>query len=97
MLSFYQMCDQLNGKPYENVPPPPSYEFMDYVQTLTNSPVNGVGGTHELKPLQPEDMARYSADDVVAHYKELHKGKNPLGLGKPMTDEEFKKFCGITW
>ncbi len=99
MMNFYQFWDKLNGKPYEDgTPPPAPYNFGDYENMITNaSQVNTADKSYGLTPLQPEDMARASADDVAAEYLRIHKGKNPLGLGKPMSDEDLKKFYGQGW
>lgn len=99
-MNFYQFWDKLNGKPYEDgVPAPVAYNFNDYLKGISNStPANsGQSSTYELKPLQPEDMAQASADDVAANYLKLHQGKNPCGLGKQMTDDELRDFYGHTW
>jgi hypothetical protein len=55
-------------------------------------PDNGYG----LKPLNPEDMAITSMDDVAAELERKKKlGWNPTKLGDPMSDEEFQKFHGL--
>lgn len=98
MLNFYQFFNKINGEPYVDIQPPVKYDFQDYGNNLTNSPINGIeGGTHELRPLTDEDMGRYAADDVINHYYQMHQGKNPLRLGDPMSDDQFKKFCGMGW
>jgi hypothetical protein len=97
MLSFNQFYDKLNGKMYQDIPPPVSYDFLDYVKGITSTPVNNTEqGTWRLIPIEADDMKRYAADDVADHYSKMHKG-NPLALGEPLSDGEFKKFCGITW
>lgn len=97
MLNFCQFYNLLNGEPYHDVPPPVHYKLAN--MDVTQSALNNVEGesSYELRPLAHEDMCRYAADDVAAHYHQLHKGKNPCRLGKPMTDGEFKKFLGQTW
>lgn len=98
MLSFQQMFDKVNGPMYKDVPPPVSYNFLDYGKSVTQSPICGTeDGSHELRPLEPEDMARYGANDVEDEYLKLHNGKDPLRLGDPLTDREFKNFLGHTW
>lgn len=99
LKTFQQFFDRMNGKMYQTVPPPVQYQFADYAQTLTHTPINNCegGGDYQLKPLSHEDMGRYAADDVVAHYSSMHKGKNPLRLGGPMSDDDFKKHMGHTW
>jgi hypothetical protein len=98
-LSFQQFWDRINGPMYQDVPPPVKYDLADYGGNLTGSPINGTegGASHELRPLSHEDMCRYGADDVADHYTRMHAGRNPSGLGKPLTDEEFKKFLGQSW
>lgn len=89
MMNFYQFWDKLNGKPYEDgVPQPVQYNLEDYGSS---------SNSYELKPLQPEDMSQASAEDVAAEYLRIHKGKNPCGLGKQMSDDDLKKFYGQTW
>lgn len=98
MLSFYQMCDKVNGKPYENIPAPVPYKLKDYGKELTSNPVgNTEEGNWELKPLTDDDSKRYAADDVVNHYLQLHQGRNPSRLGPPMTTKQFKDFLGHDW
>lgn len=95
MDNFCQFWNRLNGEPYtDGVPAPVKYDLatMDVGQVCGTT-----NGSHELRPLADEDMGTYAADDVVAHYVALHKGKNPLRLGDPMSDEELKKFYGQTW
>lgn len=94
MVSFYDMWDRLNGKPYEDVPPPSQYKLADY--DITTNPINGTeSGGYELRPLDQSDMARYASDDVVNHYVQMHQGKNPTRLGEPMTDLQFRQFMGL--
>lgn len=95
-MTFEQFYDRLNGKMYAKVPPPVPYKFADYAVT-NRSPINDAQTSHGLRPLSDEDMARYAADDVIAHYAQLHGGRNPARLGDPMSDHEFKKFMGQTW
>lgn len=99
MMNFYQFWDKLNGKPYEDgVPQPAPYNLGDYESTITNSSnVNNAEKSYGLTPLQPEDMAQASAEDVAAEYLRIHKGKNPCGIGKQMSDEDLKKFYGQGW
>ena len=66
-MDFYQFYNKINGVPYSDpmTPPPASYNFLDYVAQLTQSPVNGTeDGTYELTPLNPEDMARYASPEI---------------------------------
>lgn len=89
MDTFCQFWNRINGEPYtDGVPPPVQYEL----QTMDLN----VGGA-ELQSLSQEDMGQAAAEDVVKHYMKMHKGKNPARLGKPMSDEELKKFFGQTW
>lgn len=97
MYTFDQFYESINGELYKDVPPPVQYDLASYSLQITSSPISNVeGGGHELRPLSDEDMGRYAADDVVDHYTKIHK-KNPLRLGKPLTDGQFKKFMGHTW
>ncbi len=96
MMNFYQFYDKLNGKPYEDgVEPPADYNMEDLhcVDRISGPETN----SYELKPLTADDMSQASAEEVAANYVKLHKGKNPLSLGKQMTDEELSKFYGQTW
>lgn len=89
MMNFCQFWNKLNGEPYtDGVPAPVQYD----IGTLS-----GDFSSHELRPLQPEDMSQASAEEVAANYVKLHNGKNPCRLGREMTDEELKKFYGQTW
>lgn len=93
MDSFHAFWDRINGKMYRKGGPT-QYDTVDYAKTLTPNPINNVeGGNHNLRLLSQEDMGRYAADDVTAHYLQMHS-KNPLRLGDPMSDMEFKKFYG---
>jgi hypothetical protein len=94
-MNFCQFWNAINGEPYaDGTPEPVQYNL----KKMMDSPVNDMeSGSYELRPLQPEDMMRYGADDVADHYAKLHNGKNPMLLGKEMTDDEFKKFYGHTW
>ncbi len=97
-MNFYDLCNKMNGVPYQNgTPPPVKYEFANYLDAITNDPrVNGTeDGSYELKPIDFDDMKRYAADDVADVYKKMHGDKSPLSLGKPMTDEELRKFTGM--
>lgn len=94
MQNFKDFFDRINGESYTDIPPPVKYNFQNY----TDSPVNGTeSGPWALTPLQDEDMASAAAEDVVDNYIKMHKGKNPLRLGDPMSDSEFKKFMGQGW
>lgn len=74
---------------YSKVAPPVEYKLKDFEIPT---------GDHHLKPLNHEDMGRYAAEDVTAHLMKLKElGFNPMKLGEPMSDEEFKKFHGQTW
>jgi hypothetical protein len=94
MWNFCQFWNAVNGEPYtDGVPPPVKYDIAD----LTTGPINGTeDGSYELRPITDEDTARYAAPDVIAAYVQMHD-KNPLRLGDPMSDDEFKKFYGHTW
>lgn len=92
-MNFCQFWNAINGEMYVDVPPPVNYKMADYNGAYGNTE----SGNSELKPLSQEDMCRYAADDVVAHYNVIHKGKNPKRLGNQMTDSQFKKFMGQTW
>lgn len=98
MQDFDSFFSQKHG-PSLAFPPPIQYSFVDYVDQVTSSPINGTeeGSTYELKPIQDEDMARYAADDVVQHYTMMHQGKSPSRLGNAMSDEQLKKHMGHTW
>lgn len=98
IYTFDQFYDRINGELYKDVPPPVPYNLASYALQITSSPINNCkdGASHELRPLSDEDMGRYAADDVVDRYTKIHK-KNPLRLGKPMSDGQFKKFMGHTW
>lgn len=98
MFNFCQFWNQINGEPYHNVPPPVQYDMQDYGKAITSSPISNVeGGNADLRPIEYEDMGRYAADDVVSHYAQKWKGKNPYSLGEPMSDGAFKKHMGQTW
>lgn len=87
MKSFYQLYNQLK---FEE---PVKYNFANYMER----PINGTeeNNVYELTPVTDEDMARYAEKDVLDWYKK--HGKNTTKLGKPFTDEEFKKFHGQIW
>lgn len=82
-MNFHAFWDKINGKMYENVPPPVKYDLANYMN-LSNS--------YELRPITWDDQASYARDDVDDWYKNY--GRNITQLGKPMTDEEFKKHYG---
>jgi hypothetical protein len=88
MANFYNMWNQLDGKPQ-----PTEFNLAKY--DVSSNPINDVNSGYDLTPLSHEDMCRYAADDVVQHFTQLHKDRNPSSLGKPMTDSEFRKFMGI--
>jgi len=92
-LSFYDFYNVMNGgKPAK----PLHYDLEDYTKQITNSPVNGMeGGTWELTPLEGEDFARYSHDDVVDAYTKIHQGKSPTALGEPLDDAGMSKYAGM--
>ncbi len=72
------------------VPPPVHYNLaqMDFSR---------VGGA-ELTALSDEDLATTAADDMKNHMDAMQQaGFNPTKLGGEMSDEEFKRFHGITW
>jgi hypothetical protein len=94
-MNFCQFWNAINGEPYHDIPPPVKYNL----KTLGDetSYANVENGQSQLRPLTHEDMGRYAADDVVAHYVKMHNGKNPMSLGEPLTDSEFKDFLGQTW
>lgn len=98
-MNFCQFWNRINGEPYKDVPPPVNYKLSDYTSQITSSPLNNVEGSggYQLRPIADEDQARYAADDVVSYYGMWHGGKNPLALGGPMSDEEFKRHYGHTW
>lgn len=97
MKSFYQFWNQINGPMYRRTPPPVRYDLADYQSQITSSPVNNTegGSTYELRPITWEDTASYAAQDVADWYAKY--GVNSTKLGKEMSDEKFKKFCGQTW
>jgi hypothetical protein len=96
MKSFHAFWDQINGKMYENVPPPVKYDMGNYMD-MTTSPLNGSeeGSTWALRPLTRDDTASHAADDVLDWQKK--HGRNTTKLGDPMSDAEFAKFHGMTW
>ncbi len=89
-MNFYQFYDLLNGKPYQNVPPPVKYSFKGYMDAVSNgSPAgNSEDADYNLKPLSFDDMARCAADDVPVH--------NTTRLGDPMSDEELHAHYGLS-
>jgi hypothetical protein len=97
MESFHQFWDKINGKMYKNIPPPAKYNFANYTDGLTTSPLNGCEGesSYTLRPISDEDMASYARDDVEEWYRKY--GTNTTKLGPEMTDAEFKRFYGHTW
>lgn len=97
MKSFAAFWDQVNGKLYQNVPPPVKYNMANYLDSITSGPFNGSeeNSTYELKPIQWEDMASYARSDVEDWYAKY--GKDTTRLGPEMTDAEFKRFYGHTW
>lgn len=97
MESFHQFWDKINGEMYKNVPPPVKYNFAKYMDTVSDSPLNGCedDSTYELKPLTPEDTARYAAKDVEEWRAKY--GTNTTKLGPQMTDAELKRHYGHTW
>ena len=72
------------------VPPPVHYD-------LKPMEFSRVGGA-ELTPISDEDLATVHMDDLTKHLEDMKQaGYNPTKLGGPMSDEEFKRFHGITW
>ena len=99
-LNFNQFFNLLNGEPYTDIPAPVSYNFQDYTNQITSSPVNNRedSGGWQLRPLGFDDMAQASGEDVCKHLLHLRKqGHNPTRLGNPLSDEEFKNYTGQTW
>ena len=86
------MCDQINGIPYKDIPPPVNYKFADYTSDIVNGTENG---SYVLKPLSDYDMASTTHEDAAKWY--LQYGKNTTRLGPEMTDRQFKDFMGQTW
>ena len=111
MLNFYQMNLLLeeDRSIYTDprVPPPPQYNLADYMSQITSHP-DRICGVHEkeyshaLRPIEPDDMCRYAAPDYdsvpfqFAPYGWAPEGNNTR-LGKPLSDEEWKKYTGIAW
>jgi len=104
MLSFSQLddlLDQNNGtKPYtDGVPNPTQYTFRNYMDDATTNRHGWCGDAHkpsnyDLKPLEPDDMARYAAispeqvQDYLAAYQTLQM-KFPDHNLTPITDFNF--------
>lgn len=124
MLNFYQMNLLLeeDRSIYTDprVPPPPQYNFLDYMSVMTNpKAVNGVHekpNNYDLIPLEKEDMMRYATPDYenvqlplqdmeLRNVQKLGGSGEMQRLGKSFTmgvrpqpsDEEFKKYTGMTW
>lgn len=100
-MNFYQFYDKLNGIPYESddesspSQSPPKFQYMDYLKAISNgNSFSGVesGSNYELKPLDVEDMARASDEDVMNFMKQ--RG-NTTRLGEPLDDEGMKKYTGM--
>lgn len=72
------------------VPPPVRYD-------LKPMEFSKVGGS-ELTPITDDDLATVHMDDLTKRLEDMKQaGYNPTKLGEPMSDEEFKRFHGITW
>jgi hypothetical protein len=97
METFHQFWDKINGKMYQDIPPPVKYDFAKYIDSITSGPVNGTeeNSSSELRTITMDDMARYAAVDVEDWFKK--HGKNLNKLGPQMTDAELKTHYGHTW
>lgn len=95
MNNFHKFWDQVNGKMYNDIPRPVQYDFLDYMNAISpnGTPLNGSeDGSWELTPLSKEDMSTVAEKDVLDWQKKY--GINTTKLGKPMTDDELKRFYG---
>lgn len=94
-MNFHQFYDRVNGKMYQNGTQPVQYNMLDY-QDITKNKINQENSTSaELSPLSDDDMKSTAADDAVNWYQKY--GKNNKKLGKPLNDQEWKKYTGFTW
>lgn len=96
-MNFYQFYNVLNGESYSDPRvPPKEYDFLDYAKMISNG--SKIAGTEEnnwqLTPLEQDDMKTSAAEDVADAYVKIHK-KNPLSIGDPLSDEEFRKYQGL--
>ena len=91
-MDFYQFCDKINGRMYEDgVPPPTKYNFLDY---LKDSSINQERGNNwQLTPLTQDDMKTTSRDDAAEWY--ARHGINTTKLGDPLDDEGMKRYMGL--
>lgn len=90
-MDFYQFYDKINGKIYEDIPPPTKYNFLDY---LKDSSINKEKDNNwQLKPLTQDDMKTTAVEDALDWYAK--HGKNTTRLGEPLDDEGFKKYMGL--
>lgn len=83
----------------ENFPPPVKYNLQNYMNQISSNP----GQDYQLRPFSMEDMATTAKPEYDMPQEIKQWGwtpqyeNNPTKLGKPLTDEEFKKHMGITW
>ena len=86
MKTFLQYYDAM-------FPPPVEYDLKPYQITANLDDINSEKSSgYELKPIPDLGIASVSA---VGDWMSKH-GRNLTKLGKPMTDDEFNAFYGLS-
>ena len=111
-MNFNQMCSIVNGEePYTSAAPPPNYNFENGTKLSNPCADRMTADNYDLQPMSFKDMAQslrpeYDLEPQAIQTMDI---KNMNGETKPLdtsfeislrsqiSDDEFKKYTGITW